>query len=355
MATDTDSYLAVTGPCNFSFPGEHGSHPGYKTEWWYYTGNVKGESGVRFGFQLTFFRRQISPPGARKKWPHPSSPWRTNQIYIVHSALSDLKNGHFYYTEDMGRDALGISGTIQRGGKTKVFVKSWYSLIDKSSHKLHVSTEAFSFDLLLRALKQPVAHGIGGYSLKGAGNGHASCYYSLTRLSVTGIISLKTKAFRVTGTAWMDHEYGSSPLEKGIVGWDWFSLQLSDGTELMLYLLRRNNGGYSVASSGTFVDAKGKALHLQKGDFSVRVTKTWPSPHTGAKYPAGWHVIVPSCGIDLFVEPNLSDQEMLSPETTRINYWEGSVSASGVKRKAPISAVGYVELTGYDRPLHSLQ
>lgn len=342
-------YRAVTGPCNQHFPKDHGPHSGYKTEWWYYTGNLKGPGDERFGFQLTFFRSRISPNEVDRKDPEPASAWRTRQLYLAHAAVSHLNAGRFYHDEKMSRGAVGIAGADFQGDTVRVFLTHWNLLLGLERHRLQARSEEFAFDLALVPEKPPVLHGRSGYSRKGEKPESASCYYSFTRLAVSGRVSCAGLGVAVTGTAWMDHEYSSAPLEPNLAGWDWFSLQLSDRTELMVYLLRTRQGGYSEASAGSFVDAAGTVTHLGKDQIRMRVLDHWKSPHSGGRYPAQWSLAVPDLGLALTVKPNLADQEMFTPESGLPPYWEGSVSATGSRQDRPVTGSGYVELTGYAR------
>ncbi|MDH4205484.1 MAG: carotenoid 1,2-hydratase, partial [Desulfobacteraceae bacterium] len=237
-AEDTKGYLSVTGPCELEFPEDHASHQGYRTEWWYYTGNLQSAAGNRYGFQLTFFRRQIVPLESEKKWPTPASAWRTSQIYLAHAALSDLDGKHHFYTQRTGRGVLGIAGEFRNNGVIRIFLNKWSTQIGPKAHHLKVISDPFSFDLNLTPVKPTVFHGKEGYSRKGSTPERASCYYSLTRLETKGQVTLAGKTFAVNGLSWMDHEFSTATLEPGLVGWDWFSLQLSDNTEIMIYLLR---------------------------------------------------------------------------------------------------------------------
>ena len=344
-------YLSVTGPCELKFPEDHASHQGYRTEWWYYTGNLKSTAGNRYGFQLTFFRRRIIPLESEKKWPMPASAWRTSQIYLAHAAISDLDGKRHVYAQDMGRGVLGIAGEFLNNGVVRIFLKKWSTQISPKAHQLKVLSDPFSFDLNLKPLKPAVFHGKEGYSLKGSTPERASCYYSLTRLETKGQVTLSGKTFAVNGLSWMDHEFSTAPLEPGLVGWDWFSLQLSDNTEIMIYLLRQKDGKLNPASSGTYIRSNGKTRHLSDYDIEVTVTDTWNSPNSGAIYPARWRLKIPSMFLDLNIAPNLEDQEMRTNESTGVTYWEGSVSIRGSKGQSRINGQGYVELTGYAKAI----
>jgi predicted secreted hydrolase len=347
-----DEYTPVTGPCHFDFPKDHGAHPGYRVEWWYHTGNVKTEQGKRYGFQLTFFRTQVSPPGAEKAWPQNPSSWRTKQLYFAHTALTDIHGRRFYHDERMARGAVGLAGVEQDGPLTEIFLGNWSALLGNGEQRLSVRADPFTLELTCKPLKPVAAHGDRGYSLKGRRPESASCYYSFTRLKTSGLLSVNGETYSTEGTAWMDHEYSSAPLEEDVVGWDWFSLQLQDRTELMIFLLRRRDGDYSTSSAGTFVDRSGNAAHLDYGDFQIEVLDDWKSPKTNARYPSQWRIRVFPLDLDLAVRPNLPDQELVTQRSTQVTYWEGSVSAKGRAQNKPVRGVGYVEMTGYAAPFN---
>ena len=342
-------YLSVTGPCNFDFPKDHGAHPGYRTEWWYYTGNLQAESGERYGFQLTFFRSQISPAKDGNKWPQPGSAWRTQQVYLAHSAISMITEQKHLQAEVASREALNMAGVRQADDMTTIFLRNWSAHIKPEQHLLNVRADSFSFELVLEPEKPPVFHGEAGYSLKGSTADRASCYYSFTRLNTTGKLSIGENVTGVKGSAWMDHEFSTAVLEPGLRGWDWFSLQLSDRTELMAFILRKNRGGAGPASSATLIDSQGQSRTISRDEFKLTVKDTWKSPHSGAVYPAKWRLQITPVSLDITITPNLADQEMHTSETTGVIYWEGSVSASGNKGGNPVTGAGYVELTGYAR------
>ena len=344
-------YSSVTGPCGLAFPEDHGSHPGYRTEWWYYTGNVEGPSLRKYGFQLTFFRTLLAPPGVEASWPENPSAWRTSELFLAHAAVSDLGSRQFFHDEQVTRGAVGLAGVKQQRDQTAIFLGNWSATIGQE-HRLSAKTPSFSFDLACTPLKVPVLHGRQGYSLKGKNPESASCYYSFTRLETKGTISLGKESFSVQGTSWMDHEFSSAPLEEDLVGWDWFSVQLSDRTELMVYLLRHPDGSYSSASSGTFVKPDGESIHLTHEDFKVQILDRWTSKRSGATYPSRWRMRVFPLELELTIDPNLPDQELMTTRSTRVTYWEGSVSVSGRSRGEVVEGVGYVEMTGYAKPFN---
>jgi len=353
IADDQSDFLSVTGPCNLVFPKDHGSHPGYRTEWWYYTGNLETDSGERYGFQLTFFRSQISAPGAEKKWPRPHSAWRTQQVYAGHAAITDIAGKRHLQSELMARGALGLAGVYQEAKNTVVFIKNGSAKIGADRHVLKMTSDDFAFELTLKPVKPPVLHGRAGYSLKGSTPDRASCYYSFSRMETVGELTIDGKPIAVRGLSWMDHEFSTAPLEPDIIGWDWFSLQLADQTEIMLYLLRDRQGGLNAASSGTFIDVSGKPVHLTRNDFRVEVLDYWKSPRSGAVYPVRWRLTVFPLAIQLTARANLLDQEMRTEATAGVIYWEGSISIKGLVGQYPLKGKGYAELTGYAKPLNA--
>jgi predicted secreted hydrolase len=353
----SSGFLPVTGPCRLEFPRDHAPHPGFRNEWWYYTGTLTTETGRRFGYQLTIFRYQLTPFGGSAGWPDPPSAWRTRQIYIGHAAVSDISAKRHLQAEKVGReglDGLGLGGWVQYGSDVTLFLPGWSVVIFPQSHRLAASGDDFAFQLELKPAKPPVKHGIDGYSRKGATPERASCYYSFTRLETSGTITVAGKTIPVKGESWMDHEFSTAPLEPGTVGWDWFSIQLADKTEIMIFLLRREDGGWSPASSGSYIDSLGFLRHLDRSYFEVDVLGTWKSRRSQALYPSGWTIRIPLLGIELDVQPNLPDQEMRTAASTGVTYWEGSVSVKGTKGGSPIDGHGYVELTGYAGPLSAL-
>jgi predicted secreted hydrolase len=324
----------------WQFPADHGSHPGFKTEWWYWVGQLKSREGESFGYQLTFFRVAL-----RRAEPQGRSAWRLHTIYFAHLSVSDPARGTFHFREKAGRGALGLSGA--EAGHLRVWVDPWQAEQVGEAFHLQAGDEDLGLDLSLSPLKPPALHGDGGFSRKAATSGAASYYYSLSRLDTQGQIRLGGRTLAVTGLSWMDHEFFSGAMAPGLVGWDWFALQLNDGQEVMLYLLRQQDGRLDPASAGTLVDARGRTSPLKIADFQVKATGTWKSPHSKAVYPAGWQITLPGAGLSLTLIPILADQEVRAGAPAKVNYWEGQVKVQGQKEGQPISGQGYVELTGY--------
>jgi predicted secreted hydrolase len=349
VRADDGAYPVISGPCDLIFPRDHGPHPAHRTEWWYYTGNLESATGRRFGYQLTFFRSRLRPADRDESAPTASA-WRTPHLFLAHAAVSDPAAGRFRYADRLSRAALGMAGASREGDGVRVVLWDWSADIHPRTHRLKAAGDDFRLDLTLVPAKAPVAHGDRGYSPKGPSPEQASCYYSFTRLETTGRLEVGGEVWQVSGLSWMDHEFSSAPLASGLVGWDWFSLQLSDGSELMLYLLRQADGGFSPSSGGTFVAPDGDVRRLLAADVVVTPLATWKSPASGALYPARWRVQVAPLELDLTVTPSMAAQELETPETTRVTYWEGSVDAAGRVGRKPAAGRGFVELTGYARP-----
>ena len=349
-AAADDGFKSVTGPCELSFPADHGPHPEYRTEWWYYTGNLTAAGGRRFGFQLTFFRSGLQPPEKRKDWPPQASAWRSDQIYLAHAAITDIANGRHLQAERMARPVLSLAGVEQTLATIRVHVHGWQTMIAMEGHRLQADADGFSLRLDLTPVKPPVLHGDNAYSLKGQSPERASCYYSFTRLEAAGSLIVKGDHHTVQGSAWMDHEFSTAPLQPGISGWDWFSLQLADRTEIMFFRLRQSGGSVNPASSGTLVFPSGKWQHLKNTDLRLTPLSHWTSPHSGARYPIAWRLQSTALQLDLTLTASVKDQEMRTPRTTQVVYWEGSLMATGTRNGERIDGVGYLELTGYAEP-----
>ncbi|MDE0298873.1 MAG: carotenoid 1,2-hydratase [Candidatus Poribacteria bacterium] len=328
----------------FVFPKDHGPHPDYKIEWWYYTGNLKSDGGREFGYQLTIFRRALAADMPVRK-----SRLATNQIYMAHFALTDVRARTHTSFERYSRGAGGLAGA--RGEPTyEVWLEDWSVSQDSGSiFRLRAVDDQidprFAIDLNLRETRLPLLHGEQGLSQKGPERGNANHYYSLVGLDTKGTITSGGEEYHVSGKSWMDHEFGTSALSKGVVGWDWFGLQLDDGTALMFGRLRVGEGGDLGIFEGTISYADGRQIPIQPGDFTVTATGSWNSPETGITYPSGWQVHFPSLDIELHIEPLVPNQELFSGFT----YWEGAVSVEGKIGGQTSKGRGYVELTGYER------
>jgi predicted secreted hydrolase len=333
-------FAQVAGPRPFSFPADQGPHPEYRQEWWYTTGNLEAADGQRFGFELTFFRYALTPPGTR---PAGASAWRTGEIYLAHFAVTDVAAGRFRYAQKTSRAALGLAGAV--ADPLHVWVDDWYLKVAPgvpSSWLLHAGGEGYELELELDASGAPVLNGVEGFSAKSATAGDASYYYSLPRIGVRGRVLREGRPIPVTGLAWFDREWGSGALGRGEVGWDWFAVQLQDGSSLMFYALRDARGGLDPHSAGTFVDRAGTVQALSSAEVSLEVTDHWRSP-AGVRYPSAWRLSVPRLRLELAIHPLLADQEL----GTTPRYWEGAVDVRGMRAGEPLGGRGYVELVGY--------
>jgi predicted secreted hydrolase len=332
-------YLRVTGPANLEFPADHGPHLNYQTEWWYYTGNLVADGGRHFGYQLTFFRRALAPPTQRTER---ESTWATDQVYMAHLALTDVAGRRYRAFERFARGAAGLAGA--QAAPYTVWLEDWQvEEVKPGVTRLRAAQEDLALDLLLTDHKGPILQGDRGYSPKGPQPGSASYYYSLTRLETSGTVQVRETSYLVSGLSWMDHEWSTSSLAADQVGWDWFSIQMDDGSELMVFQLRKEDGSIDPFSSGTFIAPDGSARHLGRNDFGIRVEDTWLSPHTEVTYPARWTVTVYAEDLVLKIKPYLADQEL----TVSYAYWEGAVRVEGERAGQAVRGNGYVELTGY--------
>jgi len=350
VAPDTTAggWRLALAPYAFRFPRDHAAHPAYRTEWWYYTGELR--SGARtFGFELTFFRVGIGRADAAEQGPSASA-WRVRELVLAHAALTDEARRTFVYDEVAARPALGLAGADS--ARYRVWAGGWSAGLaaDGVTHALRAATPRFALDLALVPRQPPAVHGAGGVSAKGAERGAASHYYSIPRLAVTGRLARGRDTLTVAGEAWMDHEFSSSVLAPSQAGWDWFAVRLDDGRALMLYVLRRTGGAVEPASSGSLITADGRVTHLPLGAFEARATGRWRSPRSGAVYPHGWRVRVPGAALDLALEPTVDDQELVTASTGGVTYWEGAVRVRGTAGGRAVAGRGYVELTGYAGP-----
>jgi predicted secreted hydrolase len=312
----------------YQFPRDHFQHEDFRTEWWYYTGNVTDAQGKRFGFELVFFRQGVHD--AERHDTENTSSWTVRNLYLAHAALTDANGKHFWYEERLNRAGPGIAGASF--DRQRIWNGNWSAQWNGENQTLDAVTDHFRFHLDLHPSKPLVIEGENGVSQKAEGRGRASHYISFPRLEVLGTV----ESSQVKGTAWMDHEWFTEQLSGDQVGWDWFSVQLDNQTELMLFELRRKDSSIDPYSSGTFIDAQGVAHHLRSEDFKLRPLARWHS------YPVEWSVKIPSLNIDITAKAVLPDQELRGST----NYWEGAVDYSGTHKGA-----GYLEMTGYDRPV----
>ena len=366
---DTAGFARATEPGAIEFPRDLGPHNDYQTEWWYYTGNLETADGRPFGYQLTFFRRALTPdseqsavsseqlavnsklsaegsdasiqPSAFNLQPSDSS-WRANQVYLAHFTISDIVEEAFYPAERFSRGVAGLAGA--QADPYRVWLEDWSAeAVAPGVVRLQARTDEVALDLTLTQSLPPVLHGDEGLSLKGPEPGNASYYYSIVQQETAGAVTVDGRRYEVTGLSWKDHEYSTSALSPGAIGWDWFSLQLDSGAALMFFQIRRQDGTLESFSSGSFITPDGEVRPLGLDEWQLEVTDTWTSPTSGAEYPAGWRIRLPSLDLELTGRPQMANQE-LNVSTV---YWEGAVSFSGTIGGQPVSARGYIEMTGY--------
>lgn len=340
---DAAGFERATTVRPFVFPDDHGPHPDFRTEWWYFTGNLGTTTAParHFGFQLTFFRFALSPDT-----PAGTSPWRSRQTYMAHFAVTDSASGKLIAAEQFGRDALNLAGA--QASPFRVWLGDW----EAASHtdtflplSLNAQAREFAIALELERGKPKVLQGEAGLSRKSAEPGNASYYYSYTRLPSAGEIRIGEESYRVNGQAWMDREWSTSALAPGTEGWDWFALQLDDGSDLMFYRLRGQDGSTGPQSGGVLVGADGAPERLFAGDVQLSVKRRWTSPRTDVSYPVAWRVHVPAQNLDLEVTPRIDDQEL----NLSVVYWEGAVEVAGSRNGQSLRGEGYLELAGYAR------
>ncbi len=344
-AEPVSSFRPALPGYEYRFPRDLYSHDDFRIEWWYYTGHLEDAAGRSFGYQLTFFRVALDGKG---KVNNPSQ-WKIGHIYFAHMTLSDIENEKFYFFERINRAGLGQAGA--ESDQLKVWNEDWSLTQNGKAHHLKAREGEVAFDLKLTPSKPIVFQGRDGVIQMGEAAGNAWQYFSFTRMRTEGQVILKGKTYRVKGLSWMDHEFSSSQLNKEQIGWDWFSVQLDNDTELMLYQIRKKNGAIEKNSSGTWVDAGGRGTHLVFSEYFIQPEGQWVSQQSGTTYPATWTLEVPKHGIRLKVTPEMANQELHHLRSISTSYWEGSVKVSGTVKGQPVAGKGYVELVGYTQPL----
>jgi predicted secreted hydrolase len=322
----------------FSFPLDHGAHPNFQTEWWYFTGNLQTEDGKSFGYQLTFFRRALLP---QQELTSRSSDLAVNQIYMAHFTVTDAVNNQFHPFQLLDRGDEKIAGATT-DPYLRVWLKDWQvDQINDNQFHLTAVEDGIQIDLTLENEHGIVLQGDNGLSQKS--NATASYYYSMPRLASKGMVRINQNEYQVIGSSWMDHEFSTSTLTQDQVGWDWYALHLDDGRDLMLYSIRRVDGTIDPYSQGSLVSQDQPAIKLSMDQFSISSINKWKSPHSGAVYPSGWKLTIPSQKIDLTITPLIKDQEL----NLSFTYWEGAVVLDGMVDGVRVTGTGYVELTGY--------
>ena len=343
--TNSSSFKKATGPLPLKFPEDFGAHPEFQTEWWYYTGNLQSENGQEFGYQFTIFRRAIDPAPPQQS----QSDWRSNQIYFAHFTISDINNQDFYPQEQFSRGAAKLAGAETK--PYRIWINDWS--IEEEGNSIHLKArgDKVAINLNLEQTQAPVLQGDRGYSVKGPEPGNASYYYSIVQQPTAGSVQVGKDEYAVKGKSWTDHEYSTSALSPGTAGWDWFSIQFDDQTALMLYALRQEDGTPLEFSKGKFIEKDGSTVALNREDWNLKAIKHWKSPESKTVYPSAWAINIPKLDLSLQGQPLMPNQE-LNISTV---YWEGAVEFKGKRGDSPISAKGYVELTGYKEALSSLR
>jgi len=339
-AEEVEKFARVLGPRKFIFPQDHGPHPEYQIEWWYFTGNLQDQEQRDYGYEVTFFRFALTP----EELPASDSSWRSKQVYMAHFALTDGAHKHFYVFEKLSRAAAGLADA--KSDQFHVWLHNWSAQsVDSTTFPIRIKAEAenISLDLLLDTQKPIVLQGDNGFSAKTSQPGNASYYYSYTRIDTQGQLHINNEKIPVSGSSWMDREWSTSALAKDQQGWDWFALQLSDDSEVMFYQFRKKDQKLDLNGSGAFISPDGSKSHLSRNDVVITVLDNWQSPHSKVVYPSKWHLSIPKRKIELDIEPIFNDQEL----NVSYRYWEGAVKITGLKAGKEIKGKGYVELTGY--------
>ena len=337
------SFAQALAPQPLEFPRDQGPHPDYRQEWWYLTGNLDAADGERFGFELTIFRFALAPAvpatiraGSHSRPAAESSSWRSRQIYLGHFAITDVARRRFRFAVKLSRGALGLAGA--QADPPRAWVGNWQI----GGSGVRAAEPGYVLSLAMQPLMAPIPNGDHGLSRKSGEPGNATYYYSVPRVSVRGTIIRGGRPLAVHGLAWLDREWGSGSLGPQETGWDWFGLQLGDGSCLMFYSLRDRSGGEDPYSAGTWIDSAGRARPLSRDDVRIQVLGHWTDAD-GVRYPSRWRLTLPALGLDITVHPILADQELV----TSPRYWEGAVDVSGTRSGRQVTGRGYVELAGY--------
>lgn len=317
-------------------PRDEASHFGAATEWWYYTGFLTGEDGRRYGFELVFFKAYV-PSQVRLGKLVPLN-WLTNPIYFAHLAVSDETAQVHEFTERSNFPRFWDAGA--REDRFEVWNGGWRAWGEEGLHHLQAGWGPVALRLDLQPRKPAALHGSESTGVIDMGPAGTSYYYSYTDMAGEGQLTAGGVTQAVQATAWMDHQWGSWQSMGAFAGWDWFSLRLEDGAQVMLFDFRDEAGDIYPGSAGTWIKADGTTEHLSEDDYSVQVLDRWTSPSTGGSYPIRWHITVPGYGLDASVEATFPEQEM--PVVFGPVYWEGSVTVQGT-----VQGLGFVEMTGY--------
>ena len=362
---DADGWRRAEPGWKFEWPRDHAAHLDFKTEWWYFTGNLRAADGRRFGYQVTFFRQGVRAPGERAQ---AQSRFVVDDLKFGHFTITDVGAKQFHFSQQLLRGAFGEAGFGDLKSDPPItklaWLGDWSLALEQHAPSLSVarpndgeagrqivgptllraSDGARTLELRLESTKPWALHGDAGLSTKADVPGHASQYYSGTRMRSRGTLQIDGKPLAVEGESWFDHEWATNQLAPGQSGWDWFSVQLDDGTELMIYRLRKKDGSVDGASSGSFIAKDGSVRHLRVEELRLTPVKFWQSTKTRGKYPIAWRVEVPSLSLTLDVTTPVEAQELaLDP----VAYWEGMIEVRGKRDGRAVNGHGYLELTGY--------
>lgn len=332
---DSEAFLRAEGNRMFTFPRDHGGHPGYRNEWWYLTGNLRTDTGRRFGYQLTFFRAALRPP-ADTDDSH--SAWHSEHIWMAHAALSDVQGNTHIALERFSRENPGLAGVQTE--PFRVWLENW-SLSAQGEGadfpwQIDLSDPAFSLQLRLSPAKPLVLQGDRGLSQKSPASGNASWYYSFTRLHTEGELILGDAHFQLTGASWLDREWSTSALSSDQTGWDWFSLQFADGRELMYYQLRNSSGQAHPSSRGNWTNRSAQQTVIRPEDIRLEELRQWQSPD-GTDYTTQWRMHYQ--GREWIVAAVMEDQFM----DLALPYWEGAVDVLDAASGETVGQ-GYLEM-----------
>jgi len=320
-----------------AFPRDHGSHPDFRTEWWYVTGRVADAAGNRYGVQVTFFRNR---PRIAEDNPSAFAP---RQLVFAHAALADPRRGRLLHDQRAARASFGLAGADP--GSTRAWVDDWSLALVDDAYTARIAAREFALELRFAPTQALLLHGSAGYSRKGPASAQASYYYSAPQLAATGTIAVAGTRVVVNGTAWLDHEWSSEVMAPGAAGWDWTGINLADGGALMAFRMRDGSGG-ALWAGGTLRGADGRVRTFAPEEVGFAPSRSWRSPRTGVAYPVA--MTLAAGGLDVTLEPLFDDQELDSRASTGTIYWEGAVRALASGREV---GRGYLELTGYGSPL----
>jgi predicted secreted hydrolase len=333
----SDWQLAAPG-YQFHFPEDHGPHRDYQTEWWYLTGNLQTADGRAFGYELTFFRYGYRSPNQRLPV---KSRFVMDDLKFAHFTVTDVSARQFHVTERRSRGAFGDAGFLS--GSRLVWIDDWELDFTDQHFAAKASNGDITIDFELEPEKQPVLEGDNGYSRKAATGDHASEYYSITRLQTRGTLKLGGQTYQIAGLSWFDREWSTNHLASDQTGWNWFAIQLDNGSDLMLYQIRRRDGSIDPCSSGKWVGSDGRTVDLASNDLILQPIRTWTSVDGKATYPIGWRLIIPKLSFTADVTTPVDNQEL----NVGVRYWEGCIRVLGTKDEQPVTGKGYLELTGY--------